>query len=281
MDIEKTKEALTKLDVKNDAHWTEAKTPRMETVKLFASDQSITKESLDGAFPNFNRDNAGVYFMTWQKPATKGEQGGEGQAPVLTPESAGTPTQPAPQPPQQHEGGGAPFGETPLTPRTEGGATASEAPVTGSGDQAAEGAQDGGPGTDDADADDEDGAISTLDLDAFLSTLSSSETVEEAFSAVQGAIGERRREVDRLNAEIGQLMPIEEKLDRKLQRLSRDNGNKTTNTIQDYLEAQRQRGVERGEMRKALKESGVSLKELGKLAGKSPIDESRARKTGR
>jgi hypothetical protein len=51
------KEALLKLDVDNDNHWTEQGLPRIETLKFLTGDVSITRESINTTAPGFNRSN--------------------------------------------------------------------------------------------------------------------------------------------------------------------------------------------------------------------------------
>jgi hypothetical protein len=47
--------ALSKLDVNNDNHWTGDGLPRVETVRMLASDQSLTREAITLAAPEFTR----------------------------------------------------------------------------------------------------------------------------------------------------------------------------------------------------------------------------------
>lgn len=47
--------ALALLDVGNDAHWTAEGLPRIDTVRLLASDQSLTREDITSAAPTFSR----------------------------------------------------------------------------------------------------------------------------------------------------------------------------------------------------------------------------------
>lgn len=54
----KIREALSQLDVSNDNHWTADGLPRLDTVKMLAADQSITREHVNAALPGFTR--AGV-----------------------------------------------------------------------------------------------------------------------------------------------------------------------------------------------------------------------------
>ncbi len=53
---EKIIAALKQLDVGNDAHWTADGMPRIETVRLMASDFSLTREAVSVAIPGFTRD---------------------------------------------------------------------------------------------------------------------------------------------------------------------------------------------------------------------------------
>lgn len=55
---EKIREALQKLDVANDNHWLQDGLPRLETVRVFASDQSLTREAITAAAPEFTRLSA-------------------------------------------------------------------------------------------------------------------------------------------------------------------------------------------------------------------------------
>lgn len=48
-------EALKKLDPTNDNHWTEDGAPRMDTVKMLAADQTLTREQVTAASPGFGR----------------------------------------------------------------------------------------------------------------------------------------------------------------------------------------------------------------------------------
>jgi hypothetical protein len=52
------KQALAKLDVSNDNHWTAEGQPRIDTVKMLASDQTITRDDITKASPEFTRETA-------------------------------------------------------------------------------------------------------------------------------------------------------------------------------------------------------------------------------
>lgn len=52
------KDALLKLNVDNDNHWTDDGLPRMETIKFLMGGASITRDEINKAFPNFSRETA-------------------------------------------------------------------------------------------------------------------------------------------------------------------------------------------------------------------------------
>lgn len=47
--------ALQKLDVNNDSHWTQDGMPRLETVRLFAANQALTRDDITKSAPDFTR----------------------------------------------------------------------------------------------------------------------------------------------------------------------------------------------------------------------------------
>lgn len=55
--MEKLIEALQKLDKANDNHWTSDGLPKVDTVRFLAGDQTITREQISAAAPNFNRNS--------------------------------------------------------------------------------------------------------------------------------------------------------------------------------------------------------------------------------
>lgn len=62
-------DALKKLDVSNDNHWTVDGQPRLDTVKMLASDPSVTRDTLNAVAPDFNRETA----ANWEPKQTEGE----------------------------------------------------------------------------------------------------------------------------------------------------------------------------------------------------------------
>ena len=65
--------ALRQLDTTNDNHWTADGQPRLETVKLLASDASLNREAVEAAAPGFNKTTAVGYQTEAEKAA--GAQG--------------------------------------------------------------------------------------------------------------------------------------------------------------------------------------------------------------
>lgn len=53
--MNKVVEALGKLDPSNDNHWTSDGLPRIDTVRMFAGNQALTREAITAAIPNFSR----------------------------------------------------------------------------------------------------------------------------------------------------------------------------------------------------------------------------------
>ena len=66
-------EALRKLDVDNDNHWTSDGLPRLDTVKMIASNPSISRMDIDAVAAGFNRSNAD----TWQPVKSEPQETGE------------------------------------------------------------------------------------------------------------------------------------------------------------------------------------------------------------
>lgn len=66
-------EALKKLDVNNDNHWTADGLPRLDTVRMLASDAALTREKLDAAAPGFTRSTAATWEASGAAP-TKSTQ---------------------------------------------------------------------------------------------------------------------------------------------------------------------------------------------------------------
>ena len=69
-------ESLKKLDVNNDNHWTADGLPRLDTVRMLASDAGLTRDKLDAAAPGFTRSTA----ATWEAPSAPFTKSAQSQA---------------------------------------------------------------------------------------------------------------------------------------------------------------------------------------------------------
>ena len=248
---EQVKDALKKLDVSNDNHWTADKLPRLETVRLMAGDQSISREDVDAAAPGFSKDTAAAYWLTVPETpaqAATGPNGGEST------EGQGVST--APQP---------------------GGAGA--APQAA---EEAEGASEESEGSDgDASTGDTEGETEQPEVEGpvDLPDENDLEALEAALAETQSDLDELRvlrAEVDRrLEAGYRQEQTLTERIE-KLQPRT----NKQAPVIQDYLASQKRELEKRRARKDLIASSGLDLKELAKDL-KSPIDAAMARRTGR
>jgi len=255
---DKIKEALQKLDPANENHWTADGSARLETVKFNMGGTAVSREELDAAFPGFNKDSAAAYEWPAAQPAT------------------GAPAAPAPPAPEQGSEQGA--ATPPAAPLPEQGGESPSA--TGEGAAPAEQAPESPNGP--AGGDDEEEAEQPEvdfgdDDDADEVT-----ALETSFQEIQEHLTGLRGQVDDLNREIDAVSAIEQRVHNAIQKAKRNRGDhKPANAIQEYLASQKRISAAKGEVRKGLRESGVNLKELLKMAGKSPLDASMARPTAR
>ncbi len=58
--MSKVTEALAKLDVNNDNHWTADGLPRIDTVRMIAGNQALTREMITAEMPEFSRQTASL-----------------------------------------------------------------------------------------------------------------------------------------------------------------------------------------------------------------------------
>ncbi len=58
--MSKVAEALRKLDVTNDNHWTADGLPRIDTVRMIAGNQALTREMITAEMPEFSRQTASL-----------------------------------------------------------------------------------------------------------------------------------------------------------------------------------------------------------------------------
>ena len=107
MDIPALQAALTKLDVANDTHWTADGQPRLDTVKMLASNPGITREQVEAAAPGYLRTNAGSYAMVPPAPAPQAPE--TPAAPVAAPAAPHAPAEITN--PEAEKEGAVPFSE--------------------------------------------------------------------------------------------------------------------------------------------------------------------------
>ncbi len=100
---EKIVAALGQLDKENPNHWTAEGLPRLDTVKLLAGDQSLTRDAINAAAPGFSRagtvpsDAAPVAPVTPAAPV-EGAAGTDTQPSTQDADKADVVTAPAPPP---------------------------------------------------------------------------------------------------------------------------------------------------------------------------------------
>lgn len=105
------------------------------------------------------------------------------------------------------------------------------------------------------------------------------EELEAQLEDTEAKLSDLRREVDHLNKGIDIGNGVADKLRGRISQLR--GGSDQTSTIKAYLESRKEQLQQRGENRAALKDSGLSLKNLAQAVGAAPIDQAMARKTAR
>ncbi len=99
--MQKIIDALKKLDVSNDNHWTVDGQPRLDTVKMLAADPSITRDTLNEIAPDFNRATAASWEPKQEgevQTPSDNEQSTENQPQEKPVEATGTSGNAEPQP---------------------------------------------------------------------------------------------------------------------------------------------------------------------------------------
>lgn len=240
--------ALKALDVKDDTNWTADGQPRLDTVRMLASDPVITREMINEVAPGFTRDNAIDYVV----PAPGVEQG-------APPPPAGTaadiatappPTGPQPSsapsaPPVQSEPQAGPEQNNPLP-------SANAAPPAPEAEQAKVGTGAG--------------------------------SAENAEPSLDEQIKEAAKEVERLGAIRNQAVKDHDVAMRKHDALidlqNKHGVESNTQSIQNYLASQQRKLEERAARSAILKDSGINLKQLARDL-KSPLDSAMGRRNTR
>lgn len=100
-------DALKKLDVSNDNHWTVDGQPRLDTVKMLAADPSVTRDTINAIAPDFNRETAASWEPKQEneqvQTTSDNEQGTENQPQEKPVEATGTSGNDVEQQPQDAE----------------------------------------------------------------------------------------------------------------------------------------------------------------------------------
>lgn len=238
--------ALKALDVTNDNHWTADGLPRLETVKMLASDQTLTREAVSTVAPGFTRAKATDFFAAGD-PAAPPPPPADPQA------QPPTSTQQGDQTGGQGGNGGAqsPAGAGPQPPAS------GELTVDASSAQA-EPAKVEGP------------VVSREDEIAAL---------EEELEETVEAVASLRRDMEHVTKMFHDARAHEDATRIKLDKLRPKDDN--SNAIQQYLAARAAELTGRGERQLMIRNAGVNLAELSKSISKAPIDAAMARRTGR
>lgn len=311
---EKIINALKSLDTGNDNHWTADGRPRLETVKMLAADQSITREAVDAAAAGFTRANPVVTGVDAEgKPATQGEatktpDGGvdipgardieangelagvdaDGKLSGHTDQEARELGLERPASEEQPETGdlsitppepapGQTDTPTERTPANGQDPTSNPAPAT-------EGhATPRDPGAPEA----SDGGDTGTDEEAEQSEVEAGPQADaDAIVSLEQELEDEERQLEKLNGykdEINaQIADVQRRADSIRDDLTSARGSSDNGTaIVGYLEAQKRQSEERGQQRQALASAGVDIGALLKATAKSPIDAAMARKTDR
>lgn len=96
---QKIQEALSKLDVTNDNHWTADGLPRLDTVKMLANESTLTREAVSAAVPGFTRTSAAQGVQAPAPAATPATPPPVQETPPVAPQAAPTPEPKVEEPP--------------------------------------------------------------------------------------------------------------------------------------------------------------------------------------
>jgi hypothetical protein len=305
---DKIKEAMTKLDVGNDNHWTQDGQARLDTVKFLSGGETISREDLDKDYPGFNRTTASAYFMgTGTQDGGKLPEGDQNPGqdvdgnhtaidkPAL-PVVDGTDSQPDSgnadiRPGQDAEGNlvGVVKPDTPTVPAAlYNPATATPAPATGSSGPAAAGELYESPRA--------DGAGTAAQATQPGDTPAAGETEQPAMGGSgdnePDEVEELEADLEEAEAYLADLLKTRDELNKAIDdanksadetrgKLAKLRGSENTNAIQSYLESRKTALQKRGENRQTLKDSGLTLKSIAQAVAPAPIDSAMARKNNR
>lgn len=307
---DKIQDALRKLDTTKDTHWTQDGLPAINIVKVLAGVSNVTRAEIEAAAPGFTRNSpvvtqtpvpvdvataqaAGDLASTGDTVAPGPTTGvspvvGEGIAPPVQLATDATAEVPdglkaasvditaIPQAP-----GDEPTLGLANTVNTNANGDLEQTGLTAGGIGLAAskpGAEDGTP---DAPAVD---AAGTEVAPALSQNLAEIDPAEDARKQIEGL----RLDLEEVNDEISDLSDTQQRVKNELVRFQnlaaqletqiqvlekQANVSRGSSAIGDYLEAQKKVLAARGEVRQALKDSGLNLKELQKQL-QSPLDAS-------
>ncbi len=308
---DKIQDALRKLDTTKDTHWTQDGLPAINIVKVLAGVSNVTRAEIEAAAPGFTR-NAPVVTQTPVPVDTATAQAagdlastgpttppgpttgvspvvGEGIAPPVQLATDGTA-----QVPDGLKAASVDITAIPQAPGDE--------PTTGlantvntnpNGDLEQTGLTAGGIGLAASKPGAEDGTTATPAVDAggtpaaspeLSQKLAEIDPAEDARKQIEGL----RLDLEEVNDEISDLSDTQQRVKNELVRFQnlaaqletqiqilekQANTSRGSSAIGDYLESQKKVLAARGEVRQALKDSGLNLKELQKQL-QSPLDAS-------
>jgi chromosome segregation ATPase len=131
-----------------------------------------------------------------------------------------------------------------------------------------------------------EGGPASGDGEAQFETVGRSSDNSDEIASLETELRSGEEELAQLRVEAGELQNEIRRIENQQEmRRNRLDGlrpaSSITATVQSYLEKQKEILQERGQARASLASVGLKLKDLAKAVGKSPLDESMARKTGR
>lgn len=170
-------DALRKLDITNDNHWTADGQPRLDTVKMLAANPALKREDVETAAPGFTRSTAENYVEPTQASAQSGDAGAGATAQADNEAAAGA-------------GAGAPVAQ----------GNGGDGAGTFSDDEAKQPAVAGGVGS-------EPDEIASLEAQ-LAEAIEGTQEVREALDMVKAEFEKRRAREDDLRAKLEALRPV-------------------------------------------------------------------------
>lgn len=237
--------AVKALDIENDNHWTADGLPRLDTVKMLASDPTVTRETVNDAAPGFTRANAASYILPVEEAAiaepSKPETAKEGAQPESGAAAAVAPAPPPPPP--------------------------TVSPVSTSGNEG-----------DDSEGNFSEDKPEQPEVEVSDTGSNEIESLEAQVADAENEIAEIEKALAEGKSALNKMLQAKDDLIGKLTTLRPKDD--TPAAIQLYLASQKKLLQERGARRKLITESGLDLKQLAADA-KSPLDSALSRRKTR